>query len=81
MLRAHHGRFALAVGIQEAPGIPAPPEAMKFIGGSRDASFFDVVKPLRHATRQASKINFKIEKVSVAWSLEKTLAELQPISF
>ena len=79
-LRAHHGRFALAIGIQEAPGIQAPPEAMEFVGGSRDASFFDVAKPLRNATKQASKTNFMIERVSVAWSLEKTLAELQLIS-
>lgn len=79
-LRAHHGRFAMAVGIQEAPGIPAPPEAMEFIGGSRDASFFDVARPLQNATKQVSKINFKTDKVSVAWSLEKAIAELQLIS-
>lgn len=79
-LRAFHGRFAIAFGIQEAPGIPAPPEAMELVGSSRDASFFNVALPLRNATRQASKINFKIENVSVAWSLEKVLAELQLLS-
>jgi len=79
-LRAFHGRFAIAFGIQEAPGIPAPPEAMEVIGSSRDASFFDVARPLRNATRQDSKVNFKIDKVSVAWSLEKVLAELQLLS-
>lgn len=54
-LRASHGSFGLAVGIQEAPGIMAPPEAMEMVGFSRDASFFDVAKPLRNTTRQASK--------------------------
>lgn len=79
-LRASHGRFALAVGIQEAPGIPAPPEAMQMVGFSRDAIFFEIVKPLSGATRQQSKINFMTEQVSVSWSLEKVLIELQLLS-
>lgn len=79
-LRASHGRFGLAVGIQEAPGIAAPPEAMEMIGFSRDASFFDVAKPLQNATRQASKVHFLTDKVSVTWSLEKVICDLQLIS-
>ncbi|MFC4191900.1 hypothetical protein ACFQFS_16925 [Novosphingobium lubricantis] len=80
-LRTSHGRFALAAGIQEAPNIPAPPEAMQVIGASRDASFFSVVRPLANATNQQSKINFKTERVSLSWSLEKVLMELQILSF
>jgi hypothetical protein len=79
-LRATHGRFALAVGIEETPGVPARPEQMKIVGYSRDASFFDVAKPLTNATKEASKVNFRIEKVTVAWSLEKILCELQILS-
>jgi hypothetical protein len=79
-LRASHGRFALAVGIQDAPGIPAPPEAMQMVGFSRDASFFEIVKPLSNTTKQQSKINFMTEQVSVSWSLEKVLMELQLLS-
>lgn len=79
-LRASHGRFALAVGIQEAPGIPAPPEVMQMVGFSRDASFFEIVKPLGNATKLQSKINFMTEQVSVSWSLEKVLMELQILS-
>ena len=79
-LRASHGRFGLAIGIQEAPGIMAPPEAMEMVGFSRDASFFDVAKPLRNATKQASKVHFLTDKVSVAWSLEKVICELQLLS-
>ena len=79
-LRAFHGRFGLAFGIQEAPGTPAPPEAMEMVGFSRDASFFDVAKPLGNATRQASKMHFLTHKVSVSWSLEKVICELQLLS-
>ena len=79
-LRASHGTFGLAVGIQEAPGIPAPPEAMQLVGASRDASFFEVAKPLQNATKQQSKLHFVTERVSVAWSLEKVLMDLQLIS-
>lgn len=79
-LRAHHGEFALAFGIQEAPGIPAPDEAMEMLGYSKDASFFNITKSLRNATNQASRVNFALDKVTVTWSLEKVLCDLQIIS-
>jgi hypothetical protein len=79
-LRASHGTFALAGGLEEVPGVEPPPEAMQMVGYSRDASFFDVARPLRNATKQASKMHFLTEKVSVSWSLEKVLCELQLIS-
>lgn len=31
-LRASHGRFGLAVGVEELPGVPAPIEAMQMVG-------------------------------------------------
>jgi hypothetical protein len=79
-LRATHGPFALAVGLEETPGVPAATEKMQMIGYSRDASFFDVARPLTKATKVASKVNFRVEKVSVVWSLEKVLCELQILS-
>lgn len=79
-LRASHGYFGLAVGLEEIPGVEPPPEAMEMIGSSRDASFFDVVKPLDNIKDISLKINFKTEKVSVSWSLEKVLMDLQIIS-
>ena len=79
-LRAIHGRFAIAFGLEEVPGVPASPETMEMVGFSRDASFFDVAKPLRNASKHASKVHFLTEKVSVAWSLEKVLCELQLLS-
>lgn len=79
-LRASHGRFALLAGIEETYGVSPPPEAMQTVGYSRDASFFEVAKPLENATKQASKINFHMAKVTVAWSLEKVIFELQILS-
>jgi hypothetical protein len=79
-LRAHHGKFGLAIGIQDAPGVPASADAMEMVGYSRDASFFNIAKPLRNATNQASRVNFALDKVSVAWSLEKVLCDLQLLS-
>jgi hypothetical protein len=79
-LRASHGRFALAVGMEDVPGVPARPEAMQLIGSSRDASFFEVAKSLHNATKQQSKINFMTEQVSITWSLEKVIMELQLLS-
>lgn len=79
-LRASHGYFGLAVGIQEAVGVPAPAEDMEIIGSSQDASHFQVARPLENATRTQSKVNFATERVSVTWSLEKVLMDLQLLS-
>jgi hypothetical protein len=79
-LRASHGRFELAVGIEEVPGVQASNEAMQLIGSSRDSSLFEIAKPLTNATKQQSKINFLTYQISVAWSMEKVLIELQLLS-
>jgi hypothetical protein len=79
-LRASHGRFSLAVGLQETAGVPAPAAAMHTIGSSRNASFFEVAKPLLNATKEQSKLHFTTGRVTVPWSLEKVLMELQLIS-
>lgn len=79
-LRAGHGRFALAFGIEEVPGVPAPPEAMRVIGSSRDASFFDVARPLLGQSGEKSKVNLALDHIVVAWSLERVLCDLQLLS-
>jgi len=79
-LRAMHGHFGLAVGIEEIPGVAAPPDAMQMIGSSQDSSFFDVAKPLENATKQQSKINFLTGRTAVTWSLERVIMELQILS-
>lgn len=50
------------------------------VGFSRDARFFEIAKPLGNTTKQQSRINFMTEQVSLSWSLEKVLMELQLLS-
>lgn len=79
-LRASHGQFGLSAGIEHVYGVAPPPEEMQMVGYSKDSSIFDIHIPLEHATKQQSKINFTTKKISVTWSLERTLMELQLIS-
>lgn len=79
--RANHGRFALAMGQEESPGVLAPGESMRLIGSSKDSSHFDVEKEIRDTTKAQSRVNFATEKTSLAWSLERVLCELQITSF
>jgi hypothetical protein len=79
-LRASHGRFSLAAGIEEKFGVPPTSEAMQLVGYSRDSSFFNVAKPLESANKKSSKIHFAVERVGVTWSLERVLMELQLLS-
>jgi hypothetical protein len=79
-LRASHGRFAIAVGLQEAPGIPAPEENMSMLSDSQDGSHFLMAKSLPHATKKAAREQFSLQRSSVGWSLEKTLFDIQLFS-
>lgn len=79
-LRASHGRFAIAVGSQEAPGIPAPEENMSMLSDSQDGSHFLIARSLPHATKVTAKGQFSLDKRSVGWSLEKTLFDIQLFS-
>jgi len=54
-----------------------PPPTNRFL---RVSSFFGVQSPLDNATKQQSKINFEMQQVSVTWSLERVLMELQILS-
>jgi hypothetical protein len=75
-LRAHHGRFGLAFGLEVTPGVEAPPENMQMIANSRDASHFNTAKGIGKDT----KVHFKIERGSVSWSFEKCICDLQLLS-
>jgi hypothetical protein len=79
-LRASHGGFSLAAGIEETRGTPAPLEAMEMVGQSQDSSFFHVAKPLQNATKSEAKRHFSTERVAVTWTLERVLIELQLLS-
>lgn len=79
-LRASHGRFGLAIGIQEAPGIPAPADQMEMIGDSQDGSHFLVADPARVGSKREQRQHFSTRQASIGWSLEKVVCDLQLIS-
>ena len=79
-LRATHGQFGLAMGLQDAPGIPAPAERMQNIVSSKDGSHFPSVSPISGIVKAEQKRQFTIRHHSLGWSLEKTLCEIQLFS-
>ena len=79
-LRAHHGRFAMAFGLQEAPGKPAPEENMTMISDSPDGSHFLTTKTFPNLTKKLAREQFSLQRSSVGWSLEKTLFDIQLFS-
>jgi hypothetical protein len=79
-LRAHHGSFGIEFGIQSGPGLIAAPEDMESVGQSIDGSHFIAVKPIDGFSAKDNRQQFSVEQVSLSWSLEKTLTELQMFS-
>lgn len=63
-LRARPGGFHLAVGFEETPGIPAPPEKMQSLGGSTFGSTYFV----KEHTIPTDKLNFRPRRHSRNWS-------------
>jgi len=58
--RVSMGGFRLAIGAESIPGVPAPSEAMRSLGGSEFGSSFFV-------TRQLQKDNFEALRHSLNW--------------
>lgn len=79
-LRARHGSFLLRVGREEVYGVPPPEEAFRTVGHSESSSTFQVPKALVGATKQDSRLNFSLDRVTVPWSLDKALCDLRIIS-
>lgn len=79
-LRASHGSFGLAFGLENEPGVMAPADAMQMIASSQDATFFSKVRRLEDVTNQQARLNFGIEQIGVTWSLDKVLMDLQLLS-
>lgn len=63
------GGFNLSVGTEETPGVPAPPEAMRSMGGSEFGSTFFVAERVGTA-----KEHIRTRRTSVNWS-PRALAE------
>lgn len=79
-LRAHHGRSAIAIGTQEALGIPCPPENMTMLSDSVDGSHFLSVAEIPKLSKKQSREQFFVRQSSVGWSLDRTLKDIQLFS-
>jgi hypothetical protein len=73
--RVRAGGFTLAVGMEETPGVPAPEEAMRSMGGSRFGSSFFVSERVG-----TSKEHIRTRRISVNWSPEALAQRLSLIS-
>jgi hypothetical protein len=73
--RVQAGGFALAIGIEPAFGVPAPPEAMRLIGKSEFGTSFFVPKGIPGGSRRES-LNFQVRRVSLNWNAHGISAAL-----
>ena len=69
-LRARMGGFHLAMGLEDTPGVPAPPEKMRTVASSDFGSSFFVPERL-HDRR-----NFAIKRQSVNWDPQNLIYAL-----
>jgi len=60
--RARSGGFRLAIGVEDTPGVPAPPEKMQLMGGSEHGSTFFVPERIGQ-----SKMHLRLRSVSRNW--------------
>ena len=73
-MRVVPGGFTLAFGAENTPGVPAPPENMRLLGGSKFGSAFYTTEQLQ------DKLNFSIRRNSLNWSPETLIIRLHLIS-
>ena len=76
-LRARHGRFAIALGLQESIGIPAPKENMTMLSDSRDGSHFLALQAFQNLSKKDTREQFSVRQRSLGWSLVRTLLDIQ----
>jgi hypothetical protein len=79
-LRLKQGGFSIAVGIQDAPGIPAPPERMRSIGGNEFGSTFFVAEKIAGAPSIRNDPHFRLRRMSLNWSVEAMVRGMQLVS-
>lgn len=73
--RVSAGGFSLAVGVEEQPGVPAPPENMRSLGGSRFGSTFFVPEQVG-----TTKWHIRTRRTSVNWTADSLVQRLALIS-
>lgn len=76
--RVSHGGFRIAIGLQHEPGVPASSEQMHSLGGSDFGSTFYVLEQIGGGDK--SNRSRRSRRVSVNWSAERMLIDLQLIS-
>ena len=76
-LRVNPGGFCLAVGPEQTPGVPAPPEAMRSMGGSPYGSTFFEIERVGEGKRSP---HIRARSVSVNWSAQGLCGRLALIS-
>lgn len=69
--RAKMGGFSLALGLEDTPGVPAPPERMRTVGYSEFGSSFFVAERL-HDSR-----NFRVRQQALNWNPENIIYGLR----
>jgi len=74
-LRVKMGGSYLALGVQDTPGVPAPPERMRIVGQSEFGSSFFIPNKL-HDSR-----NFSISHHALNWNPQNFIYGLHLISF
>jgi hypothetical protein len=79
-LRVEQGGFSLAAGIRDNPGTPAPPERMRFVGGSEFGSRFFIAQEIVGAPPARGDPHFRIRRMSVNWSPRAMVHAMQLVS-
>ena len=73
-LRVSMGGFSMAIGLETTPGVLAPPDAMRSLGGSAYGTSFPVVRQLN------DKDNFQAIRQSMNWRPENLAYGLNLVS-
>lgn len=75
--RTRSGGFSLAVGKQDAPGVPAPDSAMQLIGESKFGAMFYKVERIKERGGR----HLQSKRTAVNWSVDRDLLLLQVTHF
>jgi hypothetical protein len=73
--RARAGGFSLAVGVQKEKGVPAAPEEMKSMGGSKFGTSFFVAEIIGEANRKRDP-HFRLRRRSLNWLPDMTAEKM-----
>jgi hypothetical protein len=78
--RVRSGGFTLMAGLEEEPGIPAPPENMQLVGHTEFGSSFPRAEPLGNLPGKQRNPNFHTRWLSLSWNPLAIVSGLSLIS-